>query len=332
MSTALTITKRSNPNELSVRLASKLVAIILALTLVLGLLLCGIDKAFAGTLAPRMNVSVQGKDIRLGDVFEGLKAHADFVLAPAPEPGQELVWNRPTLLRIATAFNLPWRPEADTEIRIRRAATLVDAGTLKAVVRDHLVTVGEQDTFNVTFTGDEPQVVIDGDVTPQITLRDFQMQQAGGTFTALLQIDGGTAAPQTVTLRGVAERMLRLPTVKRSMRNGDIIAERDITWTLQKAASTRRDVVRDASALIGATPRRSLAAGEPVGDQDLEMPRLVSRGDIVTMVYRHGGMYLTAKGRALEDGAMGQLIKVSNTGSSRLLEARVSDTKQVTVN
>jgi flagella basal body P-ring formation protein FlgA len=43
-------------------------------------------------------------------------------------------------------------------------------------------------------------------------------------------------------------------------------------------------------------------------------------------------MYLTARGKALDDGAMGQAIKVSNTGSNRVIEARVTAQKEVTVN
>ena len=332
MSTALTFAKRSNPNALSPRLASKLLALIIALTLVLGLLLCGVDKAFANPLSPRLDVRVAGDSIKLGDVFEGLEQNADFVLAPSPAPGQELVWNKPTLLRIATAFNLPWRPQENSEIRIRRAATLVDGETMKAIVRDHLATVGEDDTFNVKFTSEAPEVVVDGDITPDIQLVDFNMQQPGGTFNATLKITGGTALPQTVNLRGVAERMVRVPVLKRSMKNGDIIGQNDISWTTEKAATIRRDIVRDTTALIGATPRRGLSAGQTITDQDLQMPILVSRGDLVTIVFRQNGMYLTAKGRAMEDGAMGQVVKVSNTNSNRQLEAQVTNTKEVTIN
>lgn len=331
MSTALTISKRSNPNALDGRLASKLVAIIIALTLVLGLLLCGIDQAFANPLAPKPDVRVADENIRLGDVFEGVQ-NADFILAPAPAPGEELVWNKPTLLRIATAFNLPWRPQEDAQVRIRRTATLVDADTLKAVVRDHLATVGTDDTFNVTLTSELPQVIVDGDVTPDVRLVDFDMQPAGGTFSAVLKVSGGAAQPQTVNVRGVAEHMVRLPVLKRSMKNGDVIGEYDIGYTTQKAATLPRDVVRNAADLIGATPRRSVSAGELVGNNDLQMPLLVSRGDIVTMVYRQNGMYLTAKGRALEDGAMGQLVKVANTNTSRQIEAKVTNNKEVTIN
>ncbi|HEY8963457.1 MAG TPA: hypothetical protein VIN59_03220, partial [Alphaproteobacteria bacterium] len=90
--------KRINPNALSARLATKLLAAILMATLVMGLLMCGIDHAFAGPFA-RAEVTVKSNNVKLGDVFDGVEQHADFVLAPAPAPGQEMVWNEPTLLR-----------------------------------------------------------------------------------------------------------------------------------------------------------------------------------------------------------------------------------------
>lgn len=325
--------KRSNPNALSARLATKLLAIIFALTLVMGLLVCGIDKAFAGPM-PKTDVLVKGEKIRLGDVFDGLQQNADFVLAPAPSPGEELVWNTPTLQRIATAFDLPWRPADGDAVRIRRDASLVDSATLKAVVRDHLAGAGDlADTYNVAFTSDVPQIIVPGDNTPRIDLTDFNMQPVGGTFSAVVKVspaEGGT--PQVINLRGVAERMVRVPVLKADLRNGQIIGASDITWVMRKAATLRPDAVRDENVLLGATPRRAIAAGELIRDDSFEMPRMVTRGDLVTMVFNQHGMFLTTRGRALEDGAMGQTIKVSNTGSNRTIEARVTNAKEVTVN
>ncbi len=329
------VMKRSNPNALSARLAGKLVGLILAITLVMGLLLCGIDRAFASTLnpVPRGSVTVTGEKIRLGDVFENLEKNADFVLAPAPQPGQELVWNEPTLLRIATAFNLPWRPEQGQEVRIRRDAELVDSATLKAVVRDHLATdTGDAESYNVVFTGSVPEIIVPGGTTPDVTLADFNMQPVGGTFSAIVKVVGLGAKPQLINLRGVAERLVRVPVLKTGLRNGDIIRAENIIWTTQKSNTVRADTIREAEMLIGSTPRRSLSAGEPVRNDSIEMPRMVSRGDLVTMVFSQHGMTLTARGRALEDGASGQVIRVSNTGSNRTIEGRVTGNKEITVN
>jgi flagella basal body P-ring formation protein FlgA len=234
-------------------------------------------------------------------------------------------------MRIATAFGLPWQPDENTEIRIRRDANLIDGDTLRAVIRDHLASQEPDGIYKITFNGAIPEIIAASDA-PAIQLADFSMQEAGGTFTALMKVPGPDGKYQTITLRGAAERMVRLPVLKTSLKNGQVITPENVTWTTVKSTSLRNDYVTSIDDMVGATPRRSLAAGEIVRGDALEMPRMVSRGDMVTMIFRQGGMYLTAKGRALDDGAIGQTIKVSNTGSNRTIEARVTATKEVTVN
>lgn len=322
------VLKRHNPRELPVQLAGKLLIIILALTL----MMCGATRAFANPM-PKLDVTVKGEHVRLGDVFDGLTQNADFVLAPAPGPGQELVWNQATLLRIATAFDLPWRPDSDAQVHIRRAVTLVDADTLRAVVRDYLAEqdVDQNVSYKISFSTMVPEIIVSSESAPSVRLADFNLQQAGGTFTALFQVSSN-GKTQNVDLRGVAERMIRVPVLNRDVRNGDIITPENISWTMEKASTMRKDTVRNANDLIGSTPRKSLTAGELIRSESVQMPRMVGRGDLITLVYNQNGMFLTAKGRALEDGAMGQAIKVSNTSSNRTITARVTADKEVTVN
>ncbi|MBU6234472.1 MAG: flagellar basal body P-ring formation protein FlgA [Alphaproteobacteria bacterium] len=304
-----------------------------ALTVLLvaaAILALGTAKAHAGPM-PKAEVLVKGENIRLGDVFEGLAQHADFVLAPAPKPGERLVWNEPTLTRIATAFNLPWRPTQGQEIAIRREASMVDAETLRAVIRDHLATLNDTDSFNVSISSDVPEIIVPSFDMPQISVSDFSMPESGGPFSAIIKVSAANGKSQTVTMRGLAERMVHVPVLKHPVRNGSIIDAADIEWATQPANSIRRDVIRTAEDLIGTTPRKTLNAGTFITPNDLTQPYLITRGDMVMMVYKQGGMYLTAKGRAMEDGVSGQVIKVSNIGSNRQIEARVTGKKEVSV-
>jgi flagella basal body P-ring formation protein FlgA len=79
------------------------------------------------------------------------------------------------------------------------------------------------------------------------------------------------------------------------------------------------------------SPRRVLSAGAPVRLGDLRPPVVVARGSRVTMQVRYGALTVTAGGRALEDGAMGAVIRVVNVDSSRTVEAVVTGPNQVAV-
>lgn len=333
--TATATFKRTNPNELSANLAGKLLVIILALTVVAGIVICSANKAFAASFnpVPRADVAVKGHNVTLGDVFEGVSQNAEFVLAPAPQPGEELVWNSATLLRIATAFDMPWRPQGDDQVRIRRDASIVDSGTIKSVLRDHLTESGDPAMYNISVTSDVPQIIIPNNGTPRVDVADFNMQPVGGTYSAIIKVsDADGKNQQTVNVRGVAERVISVPVLKKDKRNGEVINQNDIAYVTRKASTVGPNVIQSAGEMIGSTPRRAIAAGVVISPNDLQMPQMVSRGEMVTMVFDNNGMRLTTKGRALEDGAMGQSIKVSNSGSNRTIEGRVTGAKQITVN
>lgn len=76
-------------------------------------------------------------------------------------------------------------------------------------------------------------------------------------------------------------------------------------------------------ALAGQVLRRSVAAGAVLTPADAEPPRLVRRGEAVTVVGRSGGIEVRASGTAMADGAKGQRIRVRNDSSRRIVEGVV---------
>ena len=79
------------------------------------------------------------------------------------------------------------------------------------------------------------------------------------------------------------------------------------------------------------TPRRVIFEDKPIKIEDIEAPRIVKRGENVTMVFKEGPLVLTAQGKALEFGAKGDAIRVTNLTSSRTVEAIVTGEKEVSV-
>ena len=125
--------------------------------------------------------------------------------------------------------------------------------------------------------------------------------------------------------------MIQIPVIRSALRNGDIIGETDIDWIVIPEKKIQRDLVMKSDTLVGMTPRRSLLAGKPVLEGDLERPQIVTRGEIVTVIYKDGPMRLSAKGKALQNGAKGDAIRISNVNSNRTLQGFVTNTKEVTV-
>ncbi len=83
-------------------------------------------------------------------------------------------------------------------------------------------------------------------------------------------------------------------------------------------------IALDADQLIGFETRRALAPGRPIRLVDLRTPRLVRRGELVTVVYRRPGLELALAARALEDGDLGRLVRFTNPESGATFRARVT--------
>ena len=58
-----------------------------------------------------------------------------------------------------------------------------------------------------------------------------------------------------------------------------------------------------------------------LGDADIHAPIVVERGTPVTLRLNHGAIALTAKGRAMDDAARGDILRVMNVASNRIVDA-----------
>jgi flagella basal body P-ring formation protein FlgA len=111
------------------------------------------------------------------------------------------------------------------------------------------------------------------------------------------------------------------PVLSRAVDKGQLLSEADFTLAPLGAGAARGAVaVAEASGMEAA---RRLQAGAPVRATDLIRPQLVRRGEPVTITVVDGGLRITAQGRALSNGAAGDLVRVVNLSSSRTLDGIV---------
>lgn len=69
--------------------------------------------------------------------------------------------------------------------------------------------------------------------------------------------------------------------------------------------------------VIGLSARATLYAGRPIRAQDLGPPIVVERNSFVTLEFRRGGLSLRTEGRALDEGGVGDRVRVMNLESRR---------------
>lgn len=290
----------------------------------------GARTAMAASLKP---VSVVTEDvITVGDLFENVRRNADYVIGAAPRPGQDMTLNARTLYRIATALDLQWRPASNSDqITIRREANIVTADIIERSLRSALKEKGVEGNYKVEFNKGEPTIVLPNTLSERADIVDLKYNPQRDYFQADVVAPSVDNPLKKISVTGQIKRMVKVPVLRSTLQYGDIIGANDINFIDIEEQTLQHDVVMNANDMIGLTPRRIAYAGKLVLQGTLGKPQLVNRGDPVNITFREGPLVLSAKGKALQSGAKGDLVRVTNTTSSRTVDAFVTGENQVAV-
>lgn len=306
--------------------------IILGLLAFLGIAGAVIYPRTAAAISLNENALIEDNVIRLGDIFNGLPKDSEKPLGPAPLPGKQMTIDARTLLRIAVALDLPWRPQTSADfVTVRRAAQIVEDEAILGALKLELEKKGVTGDYVIAFDQPAGQMVLPQSAVRGVEVISVNVRPEKNWFEADLAAPSKDNPLVTAHVSGRVERMTRIPVLRENLRNGTIIGERDIDFIRAPEKNIKANMILRPEDLIGMTPRQIALAGQPVNANEIEAPRIIQRGDAVTMVFNQGGLHLTAQGKALEHGAKGDRIRISNISSSRTILAQVTGEKEVTL-
>jgi flagella basal body P-ring formation protein FlgA len=119
-------------------------------------------------------------------------------------------------------------------------------------------------------------------------------------------------------------------TLLRALRPGEIIKASDITVARRPKAEVGNEGL-SAEQATGLAAKNTLRSGQALRLTDLMKPQVVQRNESVTLVYIVPGVMLTVRGKALEAGAVGDVVGVLNIQSNRTIQATVTGPGRVAV-
>jgi flagella basal body P-ring formation protein FlgA len=125
----------------------------------------------------------------------------------------------------------------------------------------------------------------------------------------------------------VAERP-QVPVLAHSVSRGDVIHESDLAWLPVDSTNgslTRLDEIVDKEA------KRSLHGNQPIKADDVRNVPLVRANDIVTGIWRSGGIRITGQFKAKGDGGLGDVITIVKLTGQDKLTARVTDVHEAEI-
>jgi flagella basal body P-ring formation protein FlgA len=302
-------------------------SVILAVVLAIGAALPAASDA--ATL--RALATVEDGLVRLGDLFDDLGTGADIAVAYAPAPGRRLTFDAAALMEIARTYRISWRPQSRFDrVIVERAGRLIQKSEIATRLIEALKAEGLRRDVDVELFGRNVELAVPNDAAAAIDVRNLSFDRQTGRFSAMVAAGSDTTGYR-LPVSGRVHETSPVPVLRRAMGPGDVIRKDDIEIIRLREDRIGRDVVTDASKLVGMTPRQRLRVGEPIRDNDTRPPVLVGRNSTVTIVLQTGSLRLTAQGRAVEDGARGETIRVTNLQSKKTIEATVTGADFVTV-
>ena len=284
-----------------------------------------------GPITLNDHVVVEDRVVRIGDLFNNAGDKAETSVAYAPAPGERAVFDARWLYRVAHGYKLDWRPLSTmTQTVVERASITIPRDEIKSQLLYELADRGVSETMDIEFASRFSEVHLPAGTAPVISIEDLSYQERTGRFSAV--IVAGTGMDMTrVRTTGRAYRTVDVPVLKSRILRGDLIREADLEWVKMKADRVQPDVLVDMSDLIGKTPRRGIRAGYPIRGNDVSRPVLVEKNSLVTIIHHVPNMMLTAQGKALQNGADGDVVQIQNGRSNQVIEAEVIGPGRVAV-
>lgn len=109
-----------------------------------------------------------------------------------------------------------------------------------------------------------------------------------------------------------------------------VITADDLLLKKFNISNQREGLMTNMDEAIGLTSKRALQPGKPITRSELVQPVLVKRDQPVMIVSHTAGITASMPGVALKNGRKGDVIKIRNSSSQRIISGVVDDTGVVT--
>jgi flagella basal body P-ring formation protein FlgA len=156
-------------------------------------------------------------------------------------------------------------------------------------------------------------------------------QQRGGSWSLPVQILVDGAPYQTGWVPFQVELFDRATVLVRDVRRGELFGADMFETRRMRVAAQEGNAWLSPDKLIGATATRDLVAGNAVVEADVKRAMLVRQGDTVELAVRKGAIVARASASALQNGSIGDRVRVATGAGGRAITAVVTGRNRVEV-
>jgi flagellar basal body P-ring formation protein FlgA len=184
--------------------------------------------------------------------------------------------------------------------------------------------------FAMTMDGKSMRLVEPESGLADLRADNFAYDAARGRVTADLVLTGKDGETVRHSVGAKAVPMIEIPVAVRRIMAGEIVKADDIERVRMPRDRAMAAALEEAD-IIGKEAKRAIAPRQALQGRDLRQPVVLRKGSLVTLMLQGAGMTLTAQGKALDDAAKGELARIVNSSSGRVIEAEVAGPNLVLV-
>jgi flagella basal body P-ring formation protein FlgA len=301
---------------------------------ILAVLLLGSMPALAAPQL-RTQVSVDRETVQLGDLFTGLPAgvRGDIDVGRAPAPGKTAHFDAAFLAALSATNGLGWQPATRFDrVTVERAAQVIGYEVVRSALGDALRAQGLPVGAEVVLDNEQLKILLPSGRPGTLSIEQLSYAPNRDRFSAMIVAPANDPAAERVKIQGRVIHMTEVAVPARAIQTGEIIRARDLQIVRLRTDQVGKANLAEAGQLVGRSARRPLAANQPVRASDLVMPTVITRNAMITVKVASDRMSLSMQAKALDDGAIGDTVRVQNTRSNRIIQGVVTAAGEVTVN
>jgi flagella basal body P-ring formation protein FlgA len=293
----------------------------------------GDDVIAAPTL--RASVTISGDVVRIGDLIDNAGTAALIAVYRAPDLGTTGTLPAAQVLAVLRAHQVIGVDTRELrQIQVTRLARTLDGKDIEQQVAralEHRSGLGDAANLKLTFDRDVQDLKLEASNTGAMQTLSARYEPRSARFDVSFEIaNDNAAAPTRLRFTGTAIETVEAAVLARDLDRNEVIKSSDVVVERRPKAEISGDAAtRDRA--VGMQARRQLRAGQALRVTDLAKPDLVQRDQNVTLIYESVGLYLTVRGKALDNGTEGDVVSVLNLQSKRTVSGTVVGRGQVSI-
>jgi flagella basal body P-ring formation protein FlgA len=147
----------------------------------------------------------------------------------------------------------------------------------------------------------------------------------------MIKVQCASPSPWSIYVPATIEAYRSVLVASRSLNRGSLLSPGDIHLEERDVTSIKSFYLHDKTQAMGKNLKRRLKPGQVLTSPMLSPPKIISKGQEVSIEAQSGPVTVRMTGIAMSDGKMGQQIRVKNLRSNKIIRAKVSGDSEVQV-